>query len=83
MGKEGQYMNPFFDSHKQKQSTVPFGNGSGFDLNSVLQNLARQIAPTGMTPEQIVRQKIQNGEMTQEQFNQLAKIADRLTGGRR
>lgn len=76
-------MNPFFDSHKQKQGTVPFGNGSGFDLNFALQNLARQIAPTGMTAEQIVRQKIQNGEMTQNQFNQLAKIADRLTGGRR
>ena len=47
-----------------------------------LQNLARQIAPSGMTPEQIVRQKIQNREMTQEQFNQFARIADRLTGRR-
>ena len=76
-------MNPFFNSHKQKQNSAPFGNGQGFDLSSVLQNMARQIAPTGLTPEQIVRQKIQNGEMTQEQFNQFAKIADRLTGGRR
>lgn len=70
-------MNPLFDSFKKNQNN---GAQNGFDLNSALQNLARQIAPTGMTPEQIVRQKIQNGEMTQDQFNQFAKIADRLTG---
>ena len=73
-------MNQFFNSHQQNQQQ---GFGQGFDLNSALQNLARQIAPTGMTPEQIVRQKIQNGEMTQAQFNQFAQIADRLTGRRR
>ena len=73
-------MNPFFNSHQQNQRQ---GFGPGFDLNSALQNLARQIAPTGMSPEQIVRQKIQNGEMTQEQFNQFASIADRLTGRKR
>ena len=83
MAKEDLYMNPFFDSHKKQQTSQPFVNGRGFDLNSALQNMARQIAPSGMTPEQIVRQKIQNGEMTQEQFNQFARIADRLTGGRR
>ena len=73
-------MNPFFNSHKQNQQQ---GFGSNLDLNTALQNLARQIAPTGMSPEQIVRQKIQNGEMTQEQFNQFASIADRLTGRKR
>ena len=72
-------MNPFFNSYQQNQQQT----GQGFDLNSALQNLAKQVASSGMTPEQIVRQKIQNGEMTQEQFNQYAKIADRLTGGRR
>lgn len=71
-------MNPFFNSFKQNQQ--PQGN---FDLFTALQNMARQIAPTGMSPEQIVRQKIQNGEMTQEQFNQFASIADRLTGRKR
>ena len=73
-------MNPFFNSHQQNQQQ---GFGPGFDLNAALQNLARQIAPTGMTPEQIVRQKIQNGEMTQEQFNQFAAIANKLTGRNR
>jgi len=73
-------MNPFFNSHQQNQQQ---GFGPGFDLNSALQNLARQIAPTGMSAEQIIRQKIQNGEMSQEQFNQFASIADRLTGRKR
>lgn len=73
-------MNPFFNSHQQNQQQ---GFGSGFDLNAALQNMARQIAPSGMSAEQIVRQKIQNGEMSQEQFNQFASIADRLTGRKR
>ena len=69
-------MNPFFNSYQQKQQ-------QNFDLNSALQNLARQIAPTGMSAEQIVRQKVQNGEMSQEQFNQFAAIANKLTGRNR
>jgi len=73
-------MNQFFNSHTQNQQQ---GFGPNFDWNSAIQNMARRIAPTGMTPEQIVRQKIQNGEMSQEQFNQFAKIADKLTGRNR
>lgn len=69
-------MNQFFNSRPQNQQ-------QGFDLNSALQNLAQQIAPTGMTPEQIVRQLLQNDRMKPEQFNQYAQIADRLTGRRR
>lgn len=72
-------MNPLFESYKKSSSQQPFG----FDLNTALQNLAARIAPTGMTPEQIVRQKIQNREMTQEQFAWCAQIADQLTGRRR
>ena len=73
-------MNPFFNSHMQNQQQ---GFGQNFDLNSALQNLARQIAPTGMSAEPIVRQKIQNREMSQEQFNQYAAIANKLTGRNR
>lgn len=69
-------MNPLFTSF-QKNQQGPVG---GFDLQSALQNLANQISPTGMTPEQIVRQKIQNGEMTQAQFEQYRQIANKLTG---
>lgn len=73
-------MNPFFNSHRQNQQQ---GFGPGFDLNSALQNLARQIAPTGMSPEQIVRQLIQNEKMTPDQFNRYAQIANQLTGRNR
>lgn len=69
-------MNQFFNSRQQSQQ-------QGFNLNAMLQNLAQQIAPTGMTPEQIVRQLLQNDRMKPEQFNQYAQIADQLTGRRR
>ena len=69
-------MNPLFESYKN--STGQFNNT--IDFNTALQNLAAQIIPTGMTPEQIVRQKIQNREMTQAQFEQYRQIANRITG---
>jgi len=69
-------MNPFYSSF-QKNSQM---QSTGFNLQSALQNLARQIMPTGMTPEQIVRQKIQNGEMSMEQFQQYSAIANQLMG---
>ncbi len=73
-------MNPLFASYqKSRQSNA----GQGMDLNSALQFLAQQIAPTGLTPEQIVRQLVQNDKMTQEQFSAFARIADSLVGGRR
>ena len=67
-------MNPLYESYRNftQQSTQQF------DLNSALQNLASRIVPTGMTPEQIVRQKIQNGEITQAQLAQITPVADRL-----
>lgn len=75
-------MNPLFESYK---STT--GMNQGFNLNSALQNLAAQIAPTGLTPEQIVRQKIQNGEITQAQLAQVTPMAnmlyEQLTGRKR
>lgn len=65
-------MNPFYSSFQQNQA-MP--NNLGNNLMGQLQNLARQI-PYGMTPEQIVRQKIQNGEMSMQQFQQYSAIAD-------
>lgn len=70
-------MNPFFSSHEQRQQPLQM------DLNSILSNALRAIAPTGMTAEQIVRQNIQNGTWDPNKFNQYMQIADRLTGGRR
>lgn len=69
-------MNPFYRNYQQQTQQNPF------NLQAALQNLARQI-PAGMTPEQMVRQKIQNGEMTQQQFEQYARMADAITGRHR
>lgn len=72
-------MNPLFESYKKSSSQRPFG----FDMNAALQNLAARFVPTGMTAEQVVRQKIQSGQMTQAQFEQLSRMADQITGRRR
>ena len=33
-----------------------------------------------MSPQQIIQQKIQNGEISQEQFNQMAQMANQMMG---
>ena len=33
-----------------------------------------------MSPQQIIQQKLQNGEITQEQFNQVAQMANQMMG---
>lgn len=53
------------------------------NLGQMLMSFAQSALPFGMNPEQLVRQKIQNGEITQEQFNQYAQIADSWTGRNR
>lgn len=50
------------------------------NLGQMLNQLAQLFIPSGMSAEQIVRQKIQNGEMTQQQFDQFAQIANSWTG---
>lgn len=71
-------MNPFYKNYQNNSQT-----NQGFNFQTALQNLVRQIMPTGMTPEQIVRNKIQSGEMTQAQFQQLSAMADQLMGRNR
>ena len=67
-------MNPLFQSFQQSQQ------GSGNGLQQAIENMAAQARQMGMTPEQLVRQKIQNGEMTQAQFEQYRQIANKITG---
>ena len=78
-------MNQLFKSFQSNQQTTmknvvppPPAN-----LNQLLTRFAQSALPFGMNPEQIVRQKIQNGEISQEQFNQYAQIADSWTGRNR
>ena len=72
-------MNSPYQSYQKTQEN----NGPPANLNELLQNVASQIVPHGMTAEQMVRQMVQNGQMTQQQFNQLAAVADRWTGRKR
>lgn len=72
-------MNSPYQSYQKTQEN----NGPPANLNELLQNVASQIVPQGMTAEQMVRQMVQNGQMTQQQFNQLATVADRWTGRKR
>lgn len=72
-------MNSLYQSYQKTQEK----NGPPANLNELLQNVANQFIPRGMTAEQMVRQMIQNGQMTQQQFNQLAEVADRWTGRKR
>ena len=72
-------MNSLYQSYQKTQEK----NGPPANLNELLQNVANHFIPRGMTAEQMVRQMIQNGQMTQQQFNQLAEVADRWTGRKR
>ena len=68
-------MNPLFQSFQtNSRNTIPQ------NFQQMLNSLASQVRQMGMTPEQLVRQKIQYGEMTQAQFEQYSQIANQLTG---
>lgn len=56
-----------------------FGGLGGFQqkLNLFGQNFFQQ---NRCTPEQKVQQMLNSGQMTQQQFNALGQIADKLTG---
>lgn len=72
-------MNPLYKSYCEKQEA----NRPPANLNEMLQNFANQYIPKGMDPEYMVRQLIQSGRMTQQQFNQLASVANAWTGQKR
>ncbi len=73
-------MNPFFERYQQNrqqsQAANPFSSPEAFQQASgqIMDNLNKM----GMTPETRVRQLMQNGQMTQEQFGQLSQQADQI-----
>lgn len=75
-------MNPFFQSFKNQQAVPSPMNmpAPPQNLGQLLNQVAQCIMPSGMNSEQLVRQLVQNGRMTQDQFNQYAQIADSWTG---
>lgn len=72
-------MNPLYKSYQEKQAA----NRPPANLNEMLRNFANQFVPQGMNAEQMVRNMIQSGQMTQAQFEQLAAVADSWTGRKR
>ena len=72
-------MNSPYQSYQKTQEN----SGPPANLNELLQNVADRFLPRGMNAEQMVRQMIQSGQMTQEQFAQYSAVADRWTGRKR
>lgn len=71
-------MNPLFESFSRSQDQA--GAKGGFNLQYMLEQTVAKLIPPGMTPEQVVRQKIQNREMTQEQFERYKRMAEQMLG---
>lgn len=74
-------MNPLFERFQQKrqqtqQNRNPFSSPEAFQQASgqMMENLNKM----GMSPEARVRQLMQNGQMTQQQFSQLSQQADQI-----
>lgn len=68
--------NPLYDRVMANRPPVQNGNM----LTNFL-NFANQFrAQSTMTPQQKVQQMLDSGQMTQEQFNELRQMANRLTG---
>lgn len=75
-------MNSVFERFQQKrqqsqqQQPNPFASPQAFQQASgqMMNNLNQM----GMTPEAGVRQLMQSGQMTQQQFNQLSRQADQI-----
>jgi len=59
-----------------------FGQLGGFNnFVSQFNNFQQQFNTSAqMSPQQIIQQKIQNGEISQEQFNAVAQMANHLMG---
>lgn len=72
-------MNPFYQSYQKQnwQTNIP---GIPADIQPMANMLLQQLAQMGLTPEQKVRQLIQNRQMTQQQFEELGRMADIVIG---
>lgn len=74
-------MNPFYQRFQQNQNgNNPFASPMAFQ--QAASQMMNSLAQIGMTPQARVSQLIQSGQMTQQQFNQFAQIANQLTGRR-
>ena len=51
-------------------------------LKQQFEVFARNFQQSGQNPQQLVQQLLNNGKMTQAQFNQFRNIANQITGQR-
>lgn len=69
--------NPLYE----RLNSRPQVQNGGSNMLANFMNFANQFrAQSKMTPQQKVQQMLDSGQMTQEQFNQLRAMANRITG---
>lgn len=72
---------PLFKSLNNQNGSIfdSFGGRSGFQQSFMqfAQNFRQQAT---CSPEQRVQQLLNSGQMTQEQFNQIRRLANQITG---
>lgn len=71
--------NPFNFNPQNPLFQQRFGGFTNFvnEFNNFRQQFGQNAQ---MSPQQIIQQKIQNGEISQEQFNQMAMMANQMMG---
>jgi hypothetical protein len=73
------FQNPFNFNPTNPLFQQRFGGFNNFvnEFNNFRQQFGQNAQ---MSPQQIIQQKIQNGEISQEQFNQMAQMANQMMG---
>lgn len=74
------YSTPYSNTPQKPQQdliTNIFGNIQNFQMQK--QMIEQQLQQSGQSPEQLVRDLISSGQMTQEQFMQYSQIANALS----
>lgn len=73
------FQNPFNFNPQNPLFQQGFGGFNNFvnEFNNFRQQFGQNAQ---MSPQQIIQQKIQNGEISQEQFNQVAMMANQMMG---
>lgn len=71
--------NPFNFNPQNPLFQQRFGGFNNFvtEFNNFRQQFGQNAQ---MSPQQIIQQKIQNGEISQEQFNAMAQMANQMMG---
>lgn len=71
--------NPFNFNPQNPLFNQCFGGFANFmnEFNNFRQQFGQNAQ---MSPQQIIQQKIQNGEISQEQFNAMAQMANQMMG---